>query len=74
MLVRVTFNISKFNNACKEEKIAEFPLQSYEIEVQDEYHYNLSVSSLINTLTGWWESQDVKNKPLPPVEAPVEAS
>jgi len=64
LIGRVTFDISAFNKACEEEGMDQFPLQSYELEVQDEHHFNLSVSLLKNTLAKWWESQQAKKKSL----------
>jgi|GEM_PF-5960645 len=64
LIGKLTFDISEFNKACKEEGIDPFPLQSYELEVQDEHHFKISVNALQNKLAEWWESQQRKKKAL----------
>jgi hypothetical protein len=60
LIGKVTFDISEFNKACNEEGLEPFPLQSYDLEVQDEDHFRLSVSLLQDRLAKWWESQKEK--------------
>jgi len=54
---RVTFNIKQFNEKCREGGFDPFPIETYEIEVQDEEHFNISIRSLRNKLEHWWEAQ-----------------
>lgn len=59
---RITFDIGEFNRACEQEGLEPFPLKSYDLEVQDEDHFNLSVRLLRNKLAEWWESQKGEKK------------
>ena len=57
---KVTFDIKKFNQECERQGFVPFPIESYEIDVQDEQHFKISMKNLQQHLSKWWDSQSKK--------------
>lgn len=57
---RIEFDISEFNKMCRKEGINPFPIERYQIDAQDENHFNASLRPLIDQLAKWWETQSKK--------------
>jgi hypothetical protein len=54
---RVTFDFAEFNEECELEGIAQFPVQTVSIDIDDDEHFRLSIKNFQDHLERWWSEQ-----------------